>query len=398
MKDVFLIDGIRTPFGNLGGAFKDLTAQELGKIVVGNLLARTAVPPAQIAEVLFGCCVQGSDAPNIARVISLLAGLPHEVCGYTVHRNCGSGLQALVAAYQAIQSGDGDLFLVGGTDSMSSAPYVNRDLRFGKRLRHSALIDSLWEGLTDPNCGQIMGRTAENLAAEFGISREEQDKFAVESHKRAFRAMREGKFKDEIMPVAVPKRGPAGNPLPPETVASDEGPAAALTTQMLANYPTIFKENGTVTPGNSCGISDGAVALLVASAKKVEELGLRPLSRLVAYAVHGVAPERMGIAPAHAIPKALKRAGLTLDQLDLLEINEAFAAQCLAVERQLGNDRAKTNVNGGAIAIGHPVGASGARLALTLSRELARRNGRYGVASLCIGGGQGIAMIFERTA
>lgn len=398
MREIVLVDGVRTPFGNFGGALKDVTAQTLGKFVVSELLARTKLAPEQVEEVILGCCGQQSDAPNIARVIGLLAGIPKEVPAYTVHRNCGSGLQSVVNAFQEIALGDADVVMAGGTESMSAAPYVNRDLRFGKRLRHSELIDCLWEGLTDPVCGQLMGLTAENLAAEFDISREAQDQYAISSHKRAFMAARQGFFKDEIVPVSIPKKA-AGKEVAPETFAADEGPNPALSAQMLSMYPTIFKpQGGTVTPGNACGMTDGAAAILVASREKAEQLGLTPMARIVSYAAAGVEPERMGIAPAYAIPKALHKAGLSLDQMDLVEVNEAFAAQYLSVEKKLGLDREKTNVNGGAIALGHPVGASGARVLLTLAKELQRRGGKYGVASLCIGGGQGIAMVIESIA
>lgn len=398
MKEIVLVDGVRTPFGNFGGALKDITAQELGRIVVAELFDRTGVKPDQVDEVVLGCCGQGSDAPNIARVIGLKAGIPKEVPAYTVHRNCGSGLQSVVNAFQQIALGDAELVVAGGTESMSNAPYINRDIRFGKRLRHSELVDGLWEGLTDPVCGQLMGYTAENLAVEFGISREDQDAFAIQSHKRAFMAARKGVLKEEIVQVMIPKKA-AGKEVTPEPFGADEGPNPALSAQMLSMYPTIFKpQGGTVTPGNACGMTDGAVALLVTSREQAEGLGMKPLARILAYASAGVEPERMGIGPAHAIPKALEKAGLSLSQMDLIEVNEAFAAQYLAVEKQLGLDREKVNVNGGAIALGHPVGASGARLLLTLAKELQRQGGRYGVASLCIGGGQGIAMVIENIA
>jgi acetyl-CoA C-acetyltransferase len=278
---------------------------------------------------------------------------------------------------------------------MSSAPYLSRDLRFGKRLKNSVMIDSLWEGLTDPICNQLMGRTAENLVEEFNITREEQDKFAIRSHKLAFRAIREGKFKEEIVPVSVPKRV-AGKEVAPEIFAQDEGPNVALTEQMLSVYPTIFKENGSVTPGNSCPISDGAAAALIMSKEKAKELGYEPLGYIRAYAFAGVEPHRMGIGPAHATPLVLKKAGLELKDIQLIEINEAFAAQYIAVEKRLGLNRDIVNVNGGAIALGHPVGMTGTRLTLTLLREMKRRNLTLGLASMCIGGGLGGAVVVER--
>ena len=393
MKEVVLVDGIRTPFGNFGGALKDLNAPTLGKIVIEELLRRN--PQArEVDQVIMGSVGQGSEAPNLARVAALLAGLPKETPGYTVQRNCASGMQSIISGYQEIQVGEAESLIVGGIEAMSSYPYISRDMRFGKRIRHAEFIDSMWEGLTDPVCGQLMGVTAENLAAEFGITREEQDQFAVNSHKKAFRAARSGHFAEELMTVMIPKKA-AGKDVPPEPFGADEGPNPALSMQMLSMYPTIFKKGGTVTPGNACGTNDGAVAIWMMTAEKAQSLGLKPIAIVRAYAHAGVEPERMGIAPAHAIPLALKKAGLTLDQMDVVEINEAFAAQILAVSKKLELDMDKLNPNGGAIALGHPVGASGARLALTMARELNRRGSKYGVASLCIGGGQGAAMVLE---
>src|SRR5262245_34135558 len=262
MKRLAIIDGVRTPVGQLGGALKDMTAQALGEIALRELVKRTKSDPAAVEEVILGCCGQSSVAPNVARVVALKAGLPIKVPGYTVQRNCGSGIQAIVAAAQNLAAGDADVQIAGGAESMSSMPFVSRDLRFGHKLRNSALIDTIWEGLTDPVCNQIMGRTAENLVDEFKITREEQDTYAVESHKRAFRATREGRLKDEIVPVSVPKKA-AGREVAPEIVSQDEGINPAINLQMLALYPAVFKEGGTVTPGNSCGIADAAGALLV---------------------------------------------------------------------------------------------------------------------------------------
>jgi len=395
MKEIAIIEGVRTPIGNLGGALKEITNQKMGELVVREVLKRTQVDPAQIEEVIFGCVGQYSDATNLARVISLMAGVPITTPAYTVARNCASGLQAVVNACQNILSGDADVQIAGGVENMSLAPFVSRDMRFGHRLKHSMMIDSIWEGLTDGFCGQIMGYTAENLAEEFKISRQEQDKYAVESHKKAFRATREGRFKEEIVPVSIPKKV-AGKEVTPEIFAQDEGINVALSEQMLSLYPTIFKEGGTVTPGNACPISDGAAALLIMSKEKAEALKLQPLGYVRSYASVGVEPQRMGIGPALAIPKALKKANLSLSDIQLVEVNEAFAAQYLAVERALGLKREITNVNGGAIALGHPVGMSGTRLIITLLKEMKRRNLSLGVASLCVGGGLGSAMVLER--
>ena len=278
---------------------------------------------------------------------------------------------------------------------MSSHPYVSRDTRFGKRLRHSILVDTIWEGLTDPVCGQIMGRTAENLVEEFNISRKEQDEFAALSHQRSFRATREGKFRDEIVKVTIPKVF-YGKELPPETFVQDEGPNPAINVQMLSQYPALFKENGTVTAGNSCPISDGASALLVMKESRALALGLEVMGKIRGYAFAGVEPERMGIGPACAVPIALKRAGAKLSDIQLIELNEAFAAQFIAVERSLKLNREITNVNGGAIALGHPVGSTGTRIVVTLLHELKRRNLNLGLATMCVGGGQGGAIVLER--
>ena len=394
MKEVVIATGVRTPIGNFGGALKDMPAHKLGELVVREVIKRGNIDPHLVDEVIMGCVGQSSDAYNIARVVGLMAGLPIRTPAYSVQRNCSSGLQAFVNAYQNIQSQDGDIQVVGGVENMSRAPYLSRDMRWGKRLRHTEFIDSIWEGLTDAFCGQLMGRTAENLAEEFGIGRAEQDRFAVESHHRAFRAVREGRFKDEILPVAIPK-SVAGKEIAPTVMAHDEGPNVGLTEQQLALYPALFKEGGTVTAGNSCPLNDGAAAALVASAERAREAGLRPLGRIKSYAYIGVEPTRMGIGPAEALPLALKRAGLSLADLELIEVNEAFAVQYLAVERLLGLKRDIVNVNGGAIGLGHPVGMTGTRLVITLLGEMRRRGASLGAVTMCVGGGQGAAMVLE---
>ena len=396
MPEVVIVDGVRTPQGVFGGALKQLTAQSLGEVAVRELLRRTNLKPAAVEEVIVGCVGQGSDAPNIARVIALRAGIPNHVPAFTVQRNCASGLQAIVSAAQNIACGDRDVQIAGGTECMSAAPYVSRDLRWGKRLRHSEMIDSVWEGLTDPVCGQIMGRTAENLMEEFSISRADQDRFALLSHQRAFRATRENRFRDELVQVLIPKRA-MGRDLPPEPFTQDEGINPGLNEQGLSQYPSVFKEGGSVTPGNSCFNADGAAMALMMSAEQAKALGYKPLAKIRAYAFAGLEPERMGLGPTLAVPTALKRAGLSLKDVQLLEINEAFAATYLACEKVLGYSRDIANVNGGAIALGHPVGASGTRIVVTLLHELKRRNLSLGVATACVGGGQGAAIVFERT-
>ena len=395
MKEVVIVDGVRTPIGNFGGALKDVKAHKLGEVVVRELLKRTRLDPQLVEEVIIGNVAQPSDAANIARNIALFSGLPMKVPAYTVQRNCSSGMQALANAYQHIVCNDADVVIAGGVENMSQIPYISRDMRWGKRLRHGEFVDAIWEALTDAFCGQIMGYTAETLAEEFKISRQEQDRFAMESHRKAFRAVREGKFKDEVMTVMVPKKA-AGKEMVPEPFSQDEGPNVGLNEQQLALYPPIFKEGGTVTPGNSCALNDGATAVLIMSKEKARELGYEPLGSIRSYAFVGVEPHRMGIGPAEAIPAALKKASLTLKEMQLIEVNEAFAAQYLAVEKKLNLNRDIVNVNGGAIALGHPVGMSGARLVLTLLREMKRRNLSLGVASLCVGGGQGAAMVVEK--
>lgn len=395
-RDVVVVDGLRTPVGNFGGALKGLSGQELGRIVVTELLSRMKLDPAVFGEVIAGCAAQGSDAPNVARVIALTAGVPKEVPAYTVHRNCASGLQAIVNGAQSIMLGDADAVLVVGTESMSSAPFVNRDIRFGQRLRHSTMIDTLWEGLNDPVCNQLMGGTAENLVEEFGITREEMDAYAANSHKKAFRANREGRFNDERMVVNVPKKV-MGKEVASEPFAQDEGIDPTLNVQKLALYPTIFKKTGgTVTPGNACPMNDAAAALVLMTREKAEALGYTPLATIKGYAFAGLEPERMGLGPAYAMPKALDKAGWDVGSVDLFEINEAFAAQILACQKVFPIDMEKLNVNGGGIALGHPIGATGVRITLTVLKELARRGGKRAVASLCVGGGMGAAVCFER--
>ena len=395
-EEVVIVDGVRTPQGVFGGALKAFTAQQLGELAARELLKRTSVKPTDIEEVIIGCVAQGSDAPNLARVIALRAGVPIQTPAFTVQRNCASGLQAIVSATQNIRCGDRDAQLVGGAECMSAAPYVSRDLRWGKRLRHSEMIDTVWEGLTDPVCGQIMGQTAENLVKEFAISRAEQDRFALLSHQRAFRATREGRFKDELVTVMVPKRA-MGRELPPDSFTQDEGINPGLSEPVLSQYPPVFQERGSVTSGNSCFNADGAAMVLMMSADKAKTLGYTPLARIRAYAFAGLEPERMGLGPALAIPLALKKAGVTLKDIQLIELNEAFAATFIACEKALGVSREITNVNGVAIALGHPVGATGTRLVVTLLHEMKRRQLSLGLATACVGGGQGAAIIFERT-
>jgi acetyl-CoA C-acetyltransferase len=400
MKEVVITNPLRTANGSFGGAFKTVPAYDLAKFVMQRVIADAGIDAGALDEVIFGNIGQPSEAANITRVAAIYAGIPDHVPAYTVQRNCASGLQAITNAYNAIQVGDGELYLAGGAENMSLIPYVVKGARWGLKLRHSEFTDALWEGLTDPTCNLIMGGTAENLAEQYQISRDAQDQYAVQSHKKAFMATRMGKFKDEIVPVEVVKRA-AGQEVAKESIIQDESINPGLTVQKAALYPTVFKKDGSVTPANACPMNDGAAAMLVTTAERAEQLGLKPLARILGYGYTGVSPAYMGIGPATALPKALARADLRYDQLDLVEINEAFAAQALAVSIKMtkdghGWDWEKTNVNGGAIALGHPVGQSGARIVVTLLHEMRRRGSRYGAATMCVGGGQGGAMVVER--
>jgi len=398
MKEVVIVGLVRTAIGRHGGGLKTITAQDLAARVMKEVLRRTQLDPALIDDVIIGCCGQMSDAPNLGRVAALMAGIPKEVPGYTVQRNCASGQVSMTNAYQAIQAEDGEIFMCGGTESMSNAPYMVRGARWGLKLRHTTFIDSLWEGLTDPVYDVIMGMTAENLAEKYDISRQEQDEFAVQSHKKAFMATRMGKFKDEIVPIEVKKRV-AGQEVASEFITQDECINPGLSVQKAALYPTVFKKGGSVTPANACPISDGAAACLVMTAKKAKELGLEPMAYIRGYAYAGVDPRIMGIGPAYAVPKALKKAGLKLKDMELIELNEAFAAQAISVGKELakdGWDWEKVNVNGGAVALGHPVGCTGTRIVATLLYEMQKRDLSIGLATECVGGGQGGAIVVER--
>jgi acetyl-CoA C-acetyltransferase len=398
MRDVVIVSGCRTAIGRHGGAFRTIPAQNLAAAVFEEAVKRADIDPNVFDDVILGCIGQGSDAANIGRVAGLMAGLPVHVPGCTIQRNCVSGMMSISMACQAIQAGDGEVFLCGGVESMSTAPYIVRGARWGLKLRHTTFVDGLWEGLTDPVCGEIMGYTAENLAMMYDISQEEQDKFAVKSHKKAFRATRMAKFRDEIVPFRVSKKV-AGQEVAYEDITEDECINPGLTVQKAALYPTVFKKGGTVTPANACPISDGAAAVVLMTAEKAKDLGLEPMASIRAYTYAAVPPDIMGIGPAFAVPRVLERAGLKLTDIDLIELNEAFAAQSLAVGIELeeqGWDWEKVNVNGGAIALGHPVGCTGTRIIVTLMYEMIRQDAALGVATACVGGGQGGAMIIER--
>jgi acetyl-CoA C-acetyltransferase len=389
--EAVILSACRTPIGAFGGAFKDVSAVDLGTVAIREAIARAGVKPADVGDVVMGCVLQAGNGMNVARQAALKAGLPVDVPGETVNRVCGSGLQAVVHAVEAIRVGYVDTMVAGGMESMSNAPYLLKGARWGYRMGDAEAIDSmLHEGLRCAMGGCHMGLTAEEVATRYNVSRSDQDAFAAESQRRAVLAIGEGRFKDEIVPVPVPQR--KGDPV---MVDTDEYPRKETTVEKLAALKPVFKKDGSVTAGNASGINDGAAALVVATAKKAKDLGRKPLARILAYVSIGVDPKIMGIGPVPAVRKVLDRAGLKMGDIDLFEVNEAFAAQSLAVTRELGVDPAKVNVNGGAIALGHPIGASGARVLTTLVYALRARKLKYGVASLCIGGGMGIAMAIE---
>ena len=386
-----ILSACRTPIGAFGGALKDLSAVDLGAIVVREALVRAGVTPSDVGDVVLGCVLQAGNGMNVARQAALKAGLPVETPGETVNRVCGSGMQAVVHAVEAIRVGYVDTMVGGGTESMSNAPYLLKGARWGYRMGNAEAIDSmLHEGLTCAIAACHMGITAEEVASRYHVSRLDQDAFAAESQQRAARAIAEGRFKQEIVPVPVPQR--KGDPV---IVDTDEYPRAGTTADTLAALKPAFKKEGSVTAGNASGINDGAAAVVVTTGAKALKMGRKPLARILSYVSTGVDPKIMGMGPVPAVRKVIERAGLEMCDIDLFELNEAFAAQSIAVVRELGVDASKVNVNGGAIALGHPIGASGARVLTTLLYALRARKLRYGVASLCIGGGMGIAMAMQ---
>jgi len=389
-QDVFIIGGARTPMTEYVGALKDVSALELGAIAARGAFAKTGVQPEWIDHAVFGNVLQtSSDAIYGARHIALKAGVPIEVPALTVNRLCGSGIQAAVSGAQLILLEEADIVLTGGVESMSQAPHVMRGLRSGLRLGQGKLEDYLYEALLDPYCGLFMAQTAEKCAGKYGITREDQDAFALRSQQLAAAAWNECRFKDEVVPVEI--KGRKGTTV----VDKDDHLRPDTTLDGLAKLPTAFSKDGTVTAGNASGIVDGGAALILASERAVKEKDLKPIARIVSWAAVGVDPSFMGMGPAPATRRALDRASLKLADVDLIEVNEAFAGQYLAVEKELGLDRERVNVNGGAIALGHPLGMSGTRLLLTVSNELRRRQKKFGLATACIGGGQGIAAVVE---
>lgn len=392
MREVVIASAVRTPIGVFGGALKDVSAVDLGALVIKEALNRAGIKGELVEEVLMGNVIQAGLGQNIARQATIKAGLPVEVPAMTINKVCGSGLRTVSLAAQIIKAGDADIVVAGGTESMSQAPYVLKTARWGQRMGDGKMVDTMInDALWDAFNNYHMGVTAENIAKEWNLTREEQDEFALNSQLKAEAAIKAGKFKEEIVPVVIPQR--KGEP---KVFDTDEFPRFGSTIEGLGKLKPAFIKDGTVTAGNASGINDGAAAFVVMSAEKAEELGITPLAKIVSYGQKGLDPSIMGYGPFHATKKALEVSGLKIEDLDLIEANEAFAAQSLAVAKDLNFDMSKVNVNGGAIALGHPVGASGARILVTLLHEMQKRDAKKGLATLCIGGGMGTALIVER--
>lgn len=393
-RDVVIVSAVRTPIGKFGGSLKDFRAYQLAGIAMQAALDKAGVEMLSVDEVIAGDCIQCPDEGNTARTAALSIGIPVEVPAYTIQKQCSSSMQALSSARMQILAGEADVVLVAGVESMSNAPYILKSARWGQRLNHGEMTDSIWELLFSGSglVGRktIMGETAENLAERYGISRQEQDEVALRSHESAERGISSRKFKEEIVPVVVKSRT-GGETI----VETDEHPRFGLTMDDLSSMRPAFKKGGTVTAGNASGINDGAAAVVVTSRSKARELGLTPLVRVVAQASAGVPPEIMGYGPVPATQKLLTRAGIALSDIGLVELNEAFAAQYIACERGLGLDREKVNVNGSGIGLGHPVGCTGIRIVVSLLHEMRRRGERYGLATLCVGGGMGMSTLLE---
>jgi acetyl-CoA C-acetyltransferase len=391
MKEVVIVSAVRTPIGAYGGSLKDVPAVKLGAIAVKEAMNRAGIKAEDVDEVIFGNVLQGGLGQNVARQVSIEAGIPIEKPSLTLNKVCGSGLRTVSLAAQIIKAGDADCIIAGGTENMSLAPYFAPNVRWGARMGDVKLIDMMvHDGLTDVFNKYHMGITAENIVEQWGLTREEMDQFAADSQRKAEAAITSGRFKEEIVPVEIPQR--KGDPVIFDT---DEHPKFGTTAEGIAKLRPAFKKDGTVTAANSSGINDGAAALVIMSKEKAEAMGLRPLATIKSYNSAGVDPAIMGIGPVSATQGALEKANLKIDEIDLIEANEAFAAQSIAVGKDLGLDPEKVNVNGGAIALGHPIGASGARILVTLLYEMKRRNAKYGLATLCIGGGQGTAVVVE---
>ena len=393
MREVVIASAVRTPIGKFGGSLKDVPARKLGAIVIKEALNRAGVDPAMVDEVIMGCVLQGGLGQNVSRQMSLDAGLPVEVPTFTINKVCGSGLRAVELAAQIIKAGDADIVVAGGAENMSATAYAMPAARWGARMFDTKMVDMMVnDGLWDACNGYHMGITAENVAEQWGLTREQLDEFSVISQQRAEAAVDSGRFDDEIVPVTIPQR--KGDPI---VFARDEHLTRGSSMEKVAKLkPAFKKDGGVVTAANASGINDSGAAVVVMSAEKAEELGIKPLCKIVSYASGGVDPSIMGVGPVPASKKALEKAGLTIEDIDLVEANEAFAAQSLAVRKELGLDPEKTNVNGGAIALGHPIGASGCRILVTLIYEMMKRDSKRGLATLCIGGGMGTSLIVER--
>ncbi|MEH7463669.1 acetyl-CoA C-acetyltransferase [Bacillus thuringiensis] len=389
MRNVVVTAAVRSPIGTFGGVFKNVKPTELIVPVLQEAVKRGGVSPSEVDEVILGHCIQRTDEANTARTAALMAGFPDTVTGYTIQRQCASGMQALISAAMQIQLGVSDVVVAGGVEAMSSSPYVLKENRWGQRLQHGEIRDMVWEVLEDPIHHIMMGETAENLAEQYEISREEQDEVALLSHQRALHAIEAGYFDEQIVPITKKERRKE------IVVSKDEHPRADMTLEKLSGLKTAFRKDGTVTAGNASGINDGSAALVLMSEEKAKEKGLQPLARIVGYSVAGVDPKIMGIGPVPAIQKGLQNVNWSVNDADLFEINEAFAAQYLAVEKELGLNREKVNVNGSGIGLGHPIGCTGARITVSLIHELRRRGLEKGIASLCVGGGMGVALFIE---
>ena len=390
MRDVVIVSAIRTPIGDFGGSLRDLSATSLAIISIESAIQRAGIEKKLVDQVIMGNCFEPLDQ-NVARIAAVKSGLPLETPGFTIVVNCASAMQAVICGTQAIRDGDVDVVIAGGVESMSNAPYILTTARWGQRLQHGQLTDMLWKAMQEYPIGAGMGLTAENLAEKYGISREEQDRFSLLSQQRACKAIQEGRFKDEITPVFVPqKKGE------PKVVDTDEHPRPDTTLDKLAKLAPAFKKDGTVTAGNSSGLNDAAAVTILMSKEKAKEMGLKPMAKILGYAIVGVDPSYMGIGPVPATKKVLNKLGLSLKDIQLIEINEAFAAQYLSCEKELGLNRDIVNVNGSGIALGHPVGATGCRLIVTLIHEMAKRDLTLGLATLCVGGGLGFAVLVER--
>jgi acetyl-CoA C-acetyltransferase len=393
MRDVVIVDAVRTPVGSFGGALTGVSAVELGTLVVKELLNRTGLDASLVNELIFGCVLQAGLGQNVARQVLIKAGIPKDVPAMTINKVCASGLRSVSLAASIIKAGDSETIIAGGTENMSAAPYALKKARWGARMNDDALVDlMITDGLWDAFNNYHMGVTAENVAEEFGITRSQQDEMGVLSQNRAEAAIKAGRFKDEIVPVSIPQR--KGDP---KIFDTDEHPRFGSTPETVGKLKPAFKKDGSVTAGNASGINDGAAAILVMAREKAESLGMKPMVKVLGYASAGVDPKIMGVGPIPAVRKALENSGLQLSDIDLIEANEAFAAQCLAVGKDLNFDMEKVNVNGGAIALGHPIGASGARILTTLLHEMKKReNVKKGLATLCVGGGMGAAIIVEK--